>query len=361
MFFIGLMTDSFLRMTNEAKTGNNPIDVVISWVDGNDPDHQEKMHPFLDNRVREDIPGAHPTRFRSVNEIRYCVLSIFTFAPFVRKVFVVTDAQDPNLQDDIKQYFPERLQTLRVIDHKHVFKGYEHYLPTFSSRAIESMIWRIDGLSDRFIYFNDDSFLIRSTKVSDFFIQNRPVLRGGWLPSPWPRTLWAAFQTLIKKKLMGKKDFQPKPSYHLGQWLAAKKAGFRFRYFYFNHTPYSISKTTAQNFYDQDPRFFDGHLKHRFKNHKQINFISLLYHLELKNGNKYIRKPDVAYVNPTGRMEGYIDRKIELCMRDEKIKFLCVQSMDLCNKGDQDKVFNWLEDLFQKARGGTICKKIGTI
>jgi len=348
-------------MTNEAKTGNNPIDVVISWVDGNDPDHQEKMHPFLDNRVREDIPGAHPTRFRSVNEIRYCVLSIFTFAPFVRKVFVVTDAQDPNLQDDIKQYFPERLQTLRVIDHKHVFKGYEHYLPTFSSRAIESMIWRIDGLSDRFIYFNDDSFLIRSTKVSDFFIQNRPVLRGGWLPSPWPRTLWAAFQTLIKKKLMGKKDFQPKPSYHLGQWLAAKKAGFRFRYFYFNHTPYSISKTTAQNFYDQDPRFFDGHLKHRFKNHKQINFISLLYHLELKNGNKYIRKPDVAYVNPTGRMEGYIDRKIELCMRDEKIKFLCVQSMDLCNKGDQDKVFNWLEDLFQKARGGTICKKTGTI
>lgn len=343
-------------MTNDAETRNNPIDVVISWVDGNDPAHQEKMHPFIDNRVREDIPGAHPTRFRSVNEIRYCVLSIFTFAPFVRNIFVLTDDQNPNLLDDVKQYFPERLQSLKIIDHKDVFKGYGQYLPTFSSRAIESMIWRIGGLSDRFIYFNDDSFLIRHTGVSDFFIQNRPVLRGGWLPSPWPRSLWAGFQSLIKKSLMGRKDFEPKPSYHLGQWLAAKKAGFKYRYFYFNHTPYSISKPTAEKFYNENPRFFDDHLQHRFKNHKQINFISLLYHLELKNGNKNIRKPDVGYVNPTGRKEGYIDRKIELCKRDQKIKFLCVQSMDMCNKKDQDKVFTWLEGLFHKA---CACQKNG--
>lgn len=334
----------------DAESDNKPIDVVISWVDGNDPKHQEKMDPYLDNRVREDIPGAHPTRFRSVNEIRYCVLSIFTFAPFVRNVFIVTDEQDPELHNDVGLHFPDRLKSLKIIDHKEIFKEYEDCLPTFSSRTIEGMIWRIDGLSDRFIYFNDDSFLIRDTEVSDFFIHNRPVLRGGWLPSPWPRTLWFGFQNIIKKSLMGRKDFHPKPSYHLGQWLAAKIAGFRYRYFYFNHTPYSISKTTAEKFYKNDPLFFKEHLRHRFKNHKQVNFISLLYHLELKNGNRNIRKPDVAYVNPTRRPDGYIDRKIALCNRDERIKFLCVQSMDLCIKEDQDKVFNWLEDLFRQAR-----------
>ncbi len=334
-------------MMNDAETGSTPVDVVITWVDGNDPKHQEKMAPFLDNRVRGDIPGAHPTRFRSVNEIRYCVLSVFTFAPFVRNVYVVTDEQDPNLRDDVKQCFPERIHSLKIVGHKDIFQGYEHYLPTFSSRVIESMIWRIDGLSDRFIYFNDDTFLIRKTTASDFFIKERPVLRGGWLPSPWPRTWWAGFQSFIKKVLMGRKDFQPKPSYHLGQWLAARKAGFRYRYFYFNHTPYSISKPTAEKFFNEDPGFFENHLEHRFKNHKQINFISLLYHLELKKGNQNIRKPDVAYVNPTGRGKSYLERKIELCRRDKKIKFLCVQSMDLCNKADQDKVFTWLEDLFQ--------------
>ena len=145
---------------------------------------------------------------------------------------------------------------------------------------------------------------------------------------------------------MGRKDFQPKPSYHLGQWFAAKNAGFRYRYFYFNHTPYSISKQTAEQFFKKNPIFIDEHLQHRFKNYKQINFISLLYHLELKNGNRNIRKPDVAYVSPVGRSAGYIDRKIELCKRNKRIKFLCVQSMDLCNKEEQDKVFTWLEDLF---------------
>lgn len=336
-------------MMHDAETGNTPVDVVISWVDGNDPNHQGKMAPFLDKRVREDIPGAHPTRFRSVNEIRYCVLSIFTFAPYVRNVYIVTDEQDPGLHEDISNYFPERLKSLKIIDHKEIFRGYEQFLPTFSSRTIESMIWRIEGLSDNFIYFNDDSFLIRKTETADFFVKNRPVLRGSWLPAPWPRTLWAGFQNTVHKSMLGRKDFQPKPSYHLGQWLAAKEAGFRYRYFYFNHTPYSINKQTAEQFFIRNPDFFTEHLQHRFKNHKQINFISLLYHLELKYKNYNIKKPDVAYANPTGRKEGYIDRKIEFCKRDEEIKFLCVQSMDLCNKEDQDKVFTWLEGLFQKA------------
>ena len=30
---------------------NVPIDAVISWVDGNDKDHQEKMLPFVEKRL----------------------------------------------------------------------------------------------------------------------------------------------------------------------------------------------------------------------------------------------------------------------------------------------------------------------
>lgn len=337
-------------MGNNSENGAPIIDAVVAWVDGNDPNHQKKMEPFLKNAKREQIPGAKPTRFQSVNEIRYCVLSVLTFAPFIRNLYVVTDEQDPRLEEAVKRYFPARLSSLKIIDHKEVFRGYEDYLPSFNSRSIESMIWRIRGLSDHFVYFNDDSFLIRETDVTDFFMHRKPVLRGSWLPSPWPRTLWVGLISLIKKRLLGQKHYQPKPSYHLGQWFAAKKAGFRYRYFYFNHTPYSISKKTAKQFFDRNPDFFKDHLRHRFRNYKQLSFTSLLYHLELRNGNRNIRKPDVVYVNPAGRREGYIDRKLELSNRDKSIKFMCVQSLDLCKKEDQDKVFEWLEDLFEKAR-----------
>ncbi len=87
-----------------------PVDVVIAWVDGDDPDHQAKMMPYLDSGERGYF-GSKRTRFRSVNEIRHCMLSIYTFAPFVRNVYVLTDNQDPMLYDDIKKHFPERLST----------------------------------------------------------------------------------------------------------------------------------------------------------------------------------------------------------------------------------------------------------
>ena len=50
---------------------------------------------------------------------------------------------------------------MHVVDHREVFAGYEQFLPTFSSRAIESMLWRIPDLSERFLYLNDDFMLLR--------------------------------------------------------------------------------------------------------------------------------------------------------------------------------------------------------
>ncbi len=40
---------------------------------------------------------------------------------------------------------------------------------------------RIPGLAEHFVYFNDDFFLIKHTKPTDFFRDGLPVLRGKWL------------------------------------------------------------------------------------------------------------------------------------------------------------------------------------
>ena len=81
-------------------------------------------------------------------ELRYSLRSIWQFAPWVRHIFVVTNGQIPHwLNIDHPK--------LTLISHEQIFTNLSH-LPTFSSPAIESHLHHIPGLSQKFIYFNDD-------------------------------------------------------------------------------------------------------------------------------------------------------------------------------------------------------------
>ena len=71
------------------------IDAVITWVDGADPNYQMKYGKYFSGR------SNIKKQFLQSNEITLCIASILTYAPFVRKIFIVTDGQSPNL-DDIK-------------------------------------------------------------------------------------------------------------------------------------------------------------------------------------------------------------------------------------------------------------------
>ncbi len=331
------------KSIRNAGEASMPIDAVIAWVDGNDPEHQKKMTPYLDSS-HHDVPGMHPTRFSSVNEIRYCMLSIYTFAPFVRNVYVVTDNQDPQLYDDIRTYFPDRLQSFRIVDHREIFRGYEDYLPMFNSRAIETMLWRIDGLSDNFIYFNDDTFLIKKVYPGDFFVDGKPVLRGNWMPAPYPRVWWNSLRSWVARKVLLNKNYHPRPSYHLGQWAAARLAGFRWRYFYFNHIPYSISKTTAKRCFAKHEGAIRNNISYRFRSHEQFNFNSLLYHTEIKSGNGLLKPSSVIYMTPYKRGEHYIQNKLKKSTKTPQPNFMCVQSLDKSPASDQEKIYDWLEE-----------------
>jgi hypothetical protein len=321
---------------------DSPIDVVITWVDGNDRFYLQKMEPFLDESSRGNVPGAHSTRFGSVNEIRYCVLSVLKFAPFIRNIFIVTDDQDPVLDEDIRTCFPEKAKSVRLVSHREIFRDYEQYLPTFSSRSIESMIWRIPGLSDNFVYFNDDTFLIREMQPEDWFIENRPVLRGKWITVPVLRILWNSIRKQVNKTLLNNPGFQPRPSYHLGQWLAASLLGFRCRYFYFHHTPHPMSRVTAERYFTGNTALMEKNISFRFRHINQFNFISSTYHHEIKNGNRYFARPELSYLFPRKHKRSYIDRKLSLCEKDLSAKYMCVQSLEMCSKEDQERVFNWM-------------------
>src|SRR5690606_6238916 len=105
-----------------------------------------------------------------------CLRSIRKFAPWIRTIYLVTDQQCPGfLAPKVKSKLG-----VELVDHKEVFKGYENVLPTFNSLSIETALYRIPGLSSKFIYFNDDFVLVAPVDKGDFFEKDAVVLRGEW-------------------------------------------------------------------------------------------------------------------------------------------------------------------------------------
>jgi hypothetical protein len=157
------------------------VDAVITWVDGADPAHRAKLGAYLGKDAARPSASADPTRFGDCGEIEYCIASLLRFAPWLRHIHIVSDAQTPALIARLRgSTFADRV---RVVDHRVIFAGHEEFLPTFSSLSIETMLWRIPGLAERFIYLNDD-FQVFATRVGRGFFPRwrrgpaRPVAGG---------------------------------------------------------------------------------------------------------------------------------------------------------------------------------------
>jgi hypothetical protein len=209
------------------------------------------------------------------------------------------------------------------------------------------MVWRIKGLSQNFVYFNDDTFLVKRLKSNDWFIKDEPVMRGAWVPAPGYRTLWNRFLILVNKYLLGKAGYKPRASFKLGQWNSASLLGFKYRYFKGSHTPHAVSRKTAEDFFNKNESLIEKNISYRFRESGQFTFVALSNHLQLLAGNKKTSKPDLIYLQPYNRSKGYIEKKIKLCENNPEIKFMCVQSLELCSKVEQDKVFGWLDKIME--------------
>ncbi len=329
-------------MKEEFFENNDPIDAVVTWVDGSDPAHQSKMLPFLNGKTQVGHPGTNPVRFGSVGEITYCVLSILRFAPFVRNIFIVTDNQTPQVFEAVKKHFPARAKDIIVVDHQVIFDGYNEFLPTFNSISIETMLWRIPGLANNYIYFNDDTFLLRPTTPTDWFKQGRPVLRGKWCLAPYFRIWYDNLRMVFIRKILGRLDYEPRHSFQVTQWISAKMSGFGFRYFLAGHTPHPMKRDILIGFFGEHIDHLLKNASSRFRHYYQFNIASLVYHLELKTGNSNFRKTVVAYMQPRKRGHNYVTKKRKLFEKHNNIKFMCVQEMEACQEQTRNEIFGWL-------------------
>jgi glycosyltransferase involved in cell wall biosynthesis len=145
-----------------------PVDVVYTWVDDADAAWQERRNAVRRSRGLAVADNADAdsgdVRFRNRDELRYSLRSLEMFAPWVRNIYLVTDDQTPSWLDTSR---PE----IKVVSHREIFADPD-WLPTFNSHAIESQLHRIDGLSEHFLYLNDDVFIGRPLSADMFFLSN---------------------------------------------------------------------------------------------------------------------------------------------------------------------------------------------
>ena len=146
------------------------IDFVVTWVDGGDAEWQKDKAKYIS--VGTDNRNA---RFRDWDQLKYWFRAVEKYAPWVNKIHFVTYG-----------HLPKWLNTtnpkLNIVNHKDFIPN--EYLPVFNSTAIEVHLYRIPGLSDNFVYFNDDMYLMKHCKPTDFFKNGKPVDMPQFEPIP---------------------------------------------------------------------------------------------------------------------------------------------------------------------------------
>ncbi|MDR1026997.1 MAG: Stealth CR1 domain-containing protein [Rickettsiales bacterium] len=150
------------------------IDLVYLWVDGADEKWRAKKDAAL-RRLGRAVP-AHSKAgrlFDDGGELKFSLRSVARFAPWINHIYIITDGQRPK--------WLATNPRVSVIDHKNIIP--KELLPTFNSNMIEFFIHKIPGLSEHFLYSNDDMFFGRPATPDMFFDDaGRPIVlmgRGG--------------------------------------------------------------------------------------------------------------------------------------------------------------------------------------
>lgn len=311
------------------------IDAVITWVDGDDPSHRAKRMKYASSEVLGAADKASDTRFSDLGEIFWCVASLNRFAPWLNKIYIVTDGQNPGLDDFVRSHFPDGHIPMEIIDHKVIFRGFEQYLPVFNSISIETMTWRIPGLSDCFIEFNDDLMLLNQVSPDDFFTSDgKPICYGGW-----SSVLWDRFTRLFKSRTGGRKMVTTKGSHMNG----AARAGACLRYLRPAHCQKALRRDFYENYFTDHQEELISNISYRFRDPDQFSPQVTQYMSLYKAGACVVRPvgKELFFLQPKTK-KGYFDEKLRR-LRGFDGHFACFNSIDLADDGQREELVRWIE------------------
>lgn len=252
------------------------IDFVITWVNGADPKWKQEKDNCMNKFGLRTQADDRKERYRDWDILRYWFRGIENFAPWVRKIHFVTWG-----------HLPEWLNTnhpkLNIVNHFDYIP--QKYLPTFNSHTIEWNFHRIKNLSDKFVYFNDDVFLLNTVKPTDFFVHNKPVDMLALQPdvANADDTVMPYIylnNAMVLAKYFDKRENirkQPLAYFHPGYPLmylvnnALEMAFPRFTGFYTVHGPAPLMKQTYETLWRLEPELLDHVCSHPFRHKEDVN------------------------------------------------------------------------------------------
>lgn len=238
-----------------------PIDVVYTWVDGQDLKWQKKYEAAKKKLDPNFVSSNSSSRYTSRDELKYSLRGLAMYAPWVRRVYIVTDDQKPKWLKENDQ--------LRVISHRQIFTK-KSALPVFNSHAIEAQIHNIPNLAEHYVYFNDD-FSITSHASPSLFFNDAGLAK--LFPS---RALFGVGGQMSPESI-------PSIAGNNDATLLARKFGVKPAH-KFGHAPFPQVRSVAKETMKAFPAAFARTSTSRFRDKTNISPITLINHFALIKG-----------------------------------------------------------------------------
>ena len=252
------------------------IDFVIAWVDGNDPEWQREKRKRNNSINGTNSVDDRKERYRDWDNLQYLFRGIEKYAPWVRKVHLATWGHLP-------QWLNRECPKLNVVNHKEFIP--EKFLPTFNANVIEWNLHRIPDLSENFVYFNDDIFLLKPVEAEDFFRNGKPVDMLALQPDvanvdnqvmPY---IYLNNVMLLAKYFDKRDNIKKHPGayFHIGYppmyffYNMLELAFPRFTGFYTVHGPSPLMKSTYQKLWELEPELLTQVCSHPFRHKGDVN------------------------------------------------------------------------------------------
>lgn len=263
----------YSNINTVAIPNNRNIDVVFTWVDNTDEAWQKKYkkHKLEGYTAQLGQYATDSARFDNHNELFYSVKAVKKYLPWVRNIYIVTDNQVPDWLNDIKG--------VTIIDHTEIIDN--EYLPTFNSHVIEAFLYRIPGLTENFIYFNDDVFVAKELPREHFFSANNIS------------SLFVSTKNLYDMQKKGVETPTLKASLHSIELL--------HRHYFYDiknplvHTYFPLKKSGYEKAWQLFGKEIKDFLPNKFRGHNDLNMASFLVPWLLYCEAKAIEKVDICY------------------------------------------------------------------
>ena len=251
------------------------IDVVLCWVDNNDSEWQKDYIKY----ARRPCDFKDSIRYRDWDNLRFLFRGLERFAPWIRKVHFVTCGHKPS-------WLNINCPKLHFIKHSDYIPS--QFLPTFNSHTIELNYNRIDNLSEKFIYFNDDTFLINDVNEERFFKNGLPCdIASLNAITPSCENIFSILGnnvSVINKHFCKKNVLKQ----NITKWFNIKYFNVWYRTlvllpwneftgFLDPHLPNSYLKSTFNELWEKEPQLLELTCKSKFRENSNVNQYLMRY------------------------------------------------------------------------------------